>query len=68
MKTFWDITIDKYDTEPAVLIARLRCDPRFSIKKVGPEIAVESPGGGEIPPFESIHEAMGYCERREALI
>jgi len=68
MKTFWDVTIDKYDTEPNVLIARLRCDPRFSIKKVGTEIAVESPGGGEIPPFDSIHQAMGWCERREALI
>ena len=68
MKTFWDVTIDKYDTQPNVLIAVLRGDPRFSIKKVGAEIAVESPGGGEIPPFDSIHQAMGWCERREYLV
>lgn len=68
MKTFWDITIDKYDTEPAVLIARLRCDPRFSIKKVGAEIEASFPPPAKIQPFESLYEAMGYCERREALI
>lgn len=68
MKTFWDIAIDKYDTQPNVVTATLRCDPRFSIKKVGAEIVVESPGGGEIPPFDSLSGAMGWCERREALI
>lgn len=33
MKKFWDITIDRYDTEPKVLIAVLRCDPRFAMRK-----------------------------------
>ena len=67
MKTFWDVTIDKYDTQPNVVTATLRCDPRFSNKKVGVVVWVESPGGGETPPFESLYEAMGYCERRENL-
>ena len=68
MKTFWDVTIDKYDTEPNVVTATLRCDPRFSIKKVGVVVWVESPGGGETPEFCSLNQAMGWCERREALI
>ena len=68
MKTFLDITIDKYDTQPNVVTATLRCDPRFSIKKVGVVVWVESPGGGEMPEFYSLQQAMGYCERREALL
>ena len=68
MKTFWDVTVDKYDTQPNVVTATLRCDPRFVVKKVGVVVWVESPGGGEIPEFYSLSGAMGWCERRENLL
>ena len=64
----WDVSIDRYDTQPKVVTATMRYNPRFSIKKSDGVVTVLTPFGGETPEFYSLSGAMGWCERREALI
>jgi len=67
-KNIWDVSIDRYDTQPKVVTATLRRNRHYYIKKSEGVITVYTPIGGEMPEFYSLQQAMGYCERREALL